>query len=295
MFGYVKVNNAELKVKENELYRATYCGLCRSMGKCTGQCSRMTLNYDFVFLALVRIVLEGREEQIEFERKRCFVHPFTKRGVMKRNPVLDYSAFAAALLNYHKLVDDLADEKGKKKLVAALAKPFVKHSAKKAKKRGLEPLDRKIADGLARLAEFEKKKEPSVDLPAELFGAILGDIMSYGLEGSRARIAYSLGEAVGAWIYIADALDDMEEDAAKGRYNPILLLYGGEIPSKESLSGISIALKNRLYAATDAFDLMDFESESIKNILANLLCLGMPDKIEKIISGIGKEDAKTDN
>jgi len=61
------------------------------------------------------------------------------------------------------------------------------------------------------------------------------------------------------------------------------------------LSGISIALKNRLYAATDAFDLMDFESESIKNILANLLCLGMPDKIEKIISGIGKEDAKTDN
>ena len=288
MFGYVKVNSSELRVKEHELYRGTYCGLCRAMGKCTGQCSRMTLSYDFVFLALVRIVLEGREREVSFEQRRCLVHPLTKRNVMKRNASLDYAAFAAAILNYHKIADDISDEKGAKKLMARAIKPFVKHSAKKATRSGYAELDRRVAEGLERLSRFEAEASPSVDEPAELFGEILGEIMSHGLDGSRARIAYSLGKAVGAWIYIADALDDMRDDCEKGRYNPILLLYGGRVPSAEELEGISIALKNRLFEATDALDLMDFESEELKNILTNLLCLGMPERIEKIISGGGK-------
>ena len=50
MFGYIRPVTAELKVKEYELYRAVYCGLCRSLGKCTGCASKLTLNYDFVFL-----------------------------------------------------------------------------------------------------------------------------------------------------------------------------------------------------------------------------------------------------
>ncbi len=245
----------------------------------------MTLSYDFVFLALVRIVLEGREGDVSFEQKRCFVHPLTKRNVMKRNASLDYAAFAAALLNYHKVADDISDEKGAKKLIAKAVKPFVKHSAKKALKSGYAELDRRVEEGLARLSSFEAQANPSVDEPAELFGEILGEIMAYGLDGIGARIAYSLGKAVGAWIYIADALDDMRDDKEKGRYNPILLLYGGRVPDSEELTGISIALKNRLFEATDALDLMDFESVELKNILTNLLCLGMPERIEKIISG----------
>ena len=294
MFGYVKVNNSELKVKENELYRGTYCGLCRALGRCTGQCSRMTLNYDFVFLTLVRIVLEGRESEVAFEQKRCLVHPFKKRNSMKSNAALDYSAYAAALLNFHKLSDDIADEKGIKRFAARLLRPMVKSSAKKARRKGFEELDGKIKKGLSALSELEKKKEASVDAPAELFGNILGDIMSFGLEGGKARIAYSLGRSVGSWIYIADALDDMEGDAKNGRYNPILLLYGGREPSGEELDSISIALKNRLYEASDALDLMDFESESLKNILMNILFLGMPLKIENIIKMKNKEDNRSE-
>ena len=33
MFGYVKPVVSELLVKENEFYRATYCGVCRAMKK----------------------------------------------------------------------------------------------------------------------------------------------------------------------------------------------------------------------------------------------------------------------
>ena len=213
---------------------------------------------------------------------------------MKPNPALDYSAYAAALLNFHKLLDDIADEKGAKRFAARVLRPFFKGAAKKAHRKSFGELDEKIRSGLSELSECEKKRLPSVDTPAELFGNILGDIMSFGLEGSRARIAYSLGRSVGAWIYIADALDDLESDKKKGRYNPILLLYGGEIPTDDSLEWISVALKNHLYEATDALDLMEFESESVKNILVNILVLGMPAKIESIISGKDRSKCESD-
>ena len=86
MFGYVRAYKPELKVKEYELYRASYCGLCRSMGKCTGQCSRMTLSYDFAFLAIFRFALLGGE--LSFDKKRCLAHPFEKRAYVKDNPTL---------------------------------------------------------------------------------------------------------------------------------------------------------------------------------------------------------------
>ncbi|MBQ8850694.1 MAG: hypothetical protein IJ011_10215 [Clostridia bacterium] len=281
-FGYVRVTRSELRVREYEAYQATYCGLCRSMGKCTGQCSRMTLSYDFVFLALTRLSLLG--EEFGFDRKRCIAHPLRKRSYMKRNKTLDYCSGAAALLNYHKVRDDLSDEGGFKKLSAALLLPFVAHGRKKALRMGLSELDGKISDGLRRLSELEKENRASVDEPARIFGEILGDILSYGIEGDGARVAHTLGASVGKWIYIADALDDWSEDAEKGRYNPFILLYGKERPDEGELDGIKIALKNELCSAEGALDLIDFENSDIKNIVQNILFLGLPSKIDEIAS-----------
>ncbi len=280
MFGYVRVKSPELKVREYEFYRGTYCGLCRSMGKCTGQCSRMTLSYDFAFLALLRITF--LRETVSFEQKRCIAHPLKKRNMMKHTPSLTFCAGAAALLNYHKILDDLSDEKGFKKLRARLVYPFVAHSRKKALKAGLRELDGKIARGLSSLSAMEKEGLNSVNAPAEAFGKILADIISYDLSDTDARIAHTLGLTVGKWIYIADALDDWAEDIKRERYNPFRLLYGDILPSKEELDGIRTALKNELLSAEAAVDLMEFDLPDIKEIVSNILYLGMPDRIEKI-------------
>jgi len=280
LFGYVRVMSPELKVKEYEFYRGTYCGLCRSMGKCTGQCSRMTLSYDFAFLALIRLSVSG--EELAFGQKRCMAHPLKKRNYLKHTPSLAYCAGAAALLNYHKLLDDLADEKGFKRLRAILLRPFLAHSRKKALKAGLAPLDEQIAARLARLSETEHASLTSADIPAALFGDLLGDIMSFGLEGSDKRLTAALGKAVGKWIYLADALDDWTEDAKKKRYNPFLLLYHGALPTENDLNSIRNALKNELYEAEAAIDLMRFENPEIKNLVSNILYLGMPGRMEQI-------------
>ncbi len=280
MFGYVRAYKPEMKVKEYELYRASYCGLCRAMGKCTGQCSRMTLSYDFAFLAIFRFAVSN--EELKIDRKRCIAHPMRKKSYIVSNPTLEYCAGAAALLNYHKIRDDLNDERGLKKLAALSLLPFVSYSRRKALRSGLSGLDSKISGLLSSLSELEGASPDSVDRPAEIFGNILAEIMSEGLSDTDRRIAYSVGSAVGRWIYVADALDDWEEDAKKGRYNPFVRLYGKQSPTREDLDGIEIALKNHLIEAEAALDLVSIEDAGIKNILENILFLGMPRRIEEI-------------
>ncbi len=123
MFGYVKPVRGELLVREEEFYRAAYCGICRSMKKHTGNLSRVTLSYDSVFLALVRM-LYIPDRDFSAEMHRCVAHPLKKRGMLKENPAIEYTARAFAILTYYKMQDDLQDEDALKKFALSAAEPF---------------------------------------------------------------------------------------------------------------------------------------------------------------------------
>ena len=62
MFGYVRPVRPELKCKDFDLYRATYCGLCRCLRRRFGLIAPMLLNFDFTFLALLLWQNAGRPE-----------------------------------------------------------------------------------------------------------------------------------------------------------------------------------------------------------------------------------------
>ena len=201
---------------------------------------------------------------------------------MKRNPSLDYSA-RAAILRIIKF--RYAATKGIEKAISILLKPFSAHMLKRALRSDspLAELEEKIRRELARLSECENQKTESVDAPAAAFGNLLGEIFAFSLPEREAKIAYGIGFHTGTWIYIADALDDIGEDAKKGAYNPFLLLYRGEIPSEAELENISLALKNELFGLEAALDLVDFgENETAKNILYNIIYLGIPAKAKAI-------------
>ena len=57
MFGYVRPFAPEMKVAEYEMYRGVYCGVCREIGRTSGQLSRFALTYDIVMLCAVRMAL----------------------------------------------------------------------------------------------------------------------------------------------------------------------------------------------------------------------------------------------
>ncbi len=294
VFGYVRPSVSELRVREHEYYKGTYCGICHAMGSCTGQCSRMTLSYDMVLLALVRLAMHG--EKPNFLQKRCIAHPFKKRNVMKKNDSLDFCVCASALLTYHKVLDDIADSRAIKRFFIRL---FILPSAARMRKKALgrapeyAALDAICREKLAELSVLERERCESADLTGALFGEILGEFLAFSLEGDTRRIALATGKSLGKWIYIADALDDIDDDIKTGNYNPFVALYGGKKPSQKQAEDIAVALKNELFCATSALDLLDFgENTTAREIIYNILYLGMPERIEKIILALGDSDRK---
>ena len=287
MLGYVRVNAQELRLREYECYRALYCGLCRHMGKCTGQCSRLALSYDFVFLAATRMSLCG--ESLQMKKIRCLLHPIHRRKAVIQSPTLDYCANASALLTYHKLSDDLHDEKGLRRARAAVVRFFMRRAYKKAKLR-YGALDEAIRERLEALSAYEKSSPdyPSADAPAALFGELMASVFSEGLEGANARIASEMGRTVGHWIYLADAADDFAEDKKKGRFNPYLALFG-ENPAENDLENLRISMTAQLMRGERAMLLIDeYTVPELKEIIYNIMYLGLPARADQIIEGMKK-------
>lgn len=294
MLGYVRANVSELRVREHQYYRALYCGLCHRMGKCTGQCSRMTLSYDFVLLAALRLSLTGENPTIG--HKRCIVHPIRKRPTAEACEALDFCADASALLTYHKLMDDLQDETGFKRLRARLVRPFLMRGYRRAKRRRAT-LDAAIAERLAVLSALERDTVQShgADEFAACFGDLMAVVFSDGLEGSAARLAQTIGRAVGRWIYMADAADDFLEECSRGRFNPYRGIFG-EHPSAHALENLRLAMTAILCEAENALSLVDgYPTAELREILANILYLGMPDKATEIINRLAATILENDN
>ena len=89
MFGYVRPVREELKCKDFDLYRATYCGLCRELRRKYGLLAPMFLNFDFTFLALL---LWPAEQRFVPCRGRCHANPLARKEMCPADPALASSS-----------------------------------------------------------------------------------------------------------------------------------------------------------------------------------------------------------
>lgn len=276
MFGYVKPVYSELLVREHEFYRATYCGICRAMKKHTGKLSNISLSYDSVFLALVRMLFI-EDSEFRAENKRCIAHPLKKRKMLSENPALEYTARAFAILAYYKMRDDVSDEGIGRRMLIAPARPILKGGVKKAKIASLEEIVRTKLDEINRLEDL---RCASVDEPAHLFGELLGEIFAYELSGSDRLVLYECGYHLGKFIYAADAAEDYDGDLEEGKYNPYVLMYEGKPLTDENKSSIKCALVLECKKIEGAVNLMPFGTRStIENIVKNIIYLGLVKRI----------------
>ena len=102
LFGYIKPFRPELKIREAEDYKAVYCGLCKELGRSYGLFARMTLSYDFAFMAMLFMALDENSCP-SFEKCACIAHPFKKQCRCTENEALSLSAKAAMILTYYKV------------------------------------------------------------------------------------------------------------------------------------------------------------------------------------------------
>ena len=277
MFGYVKPVVADLLVREHEFYKATYCGICRSMKKHTGTLSNVTLSYDSVLLALVRMAYIP-DLECRTELRRCIAHPAKRRPMLEENEATEYTARAFAILTHYKLLDDISDEKLVKRAAVSLARPITSHAVSLADLSDLEAI---VADRLARITELERAKCPSIDEPAELFGQLLGEIFSYGYDGEARLVSYECGLHLGKFIYAADAAEDYDKDARSGSYNPYVIQYGAAPLTDENRQSIKTGLILECSRIEAAVNLMPFDGKAtIENIIKNVIYLGLVKRID---------------
>ena len=281
MFGYIQILQPELKIREYQCYRGTYCGLCRQMGKCTGQCSRLTLRYDAAAMVLLRMAAQGTQPR--FVQKRCFLHPLTKADVLEPCEETKTVSCIMAALAYYKCKDDLADEKGMVKFRAMLSYPYFAHLRRRARKH-LPRIDEIAQKGMQAFATAEAKAGQSADIPANAFGDMMGELLSYQTEGETRAILHELGKTMGRWVYLLDAANDYQEDVKRGRFNALHALYGGQTMEEQQMHTLSTLLDAELADAMAAADLIDWSGrDDLRAVVYNIICLGMPAQSDAVL------------
>ena len=224
MFGYVKPCQPQLRVCELEAYKAVYCGLCRQLGRSFGPLARFALSYDAAFLALMGMAVAPGEP--ELPPGRCPFNPAKRMAVCRENPSLALAADTELLLLRWKLRDDLSDEGPGKRLFARCGLALLHGPCRKAAARRPE-LEKALREMNEAQARLEAEGCPSLDRAAEPTAKALAGIFSaMSEEPGQRRVLDRLGYLVGRYVYLADALDDLEKDRAAGRYNPLLRAHG---------------------------------------------------------------------
>lgn len=256
MFGYVTANIDALSEDENKIYRGLYCGLCRSLKERHGNLSRIMLTYDMTFLILVLSSLYNLED--EYSDTRCIIHPLKKHCFIE-NDITSYAADMSIALVYNKLIDDWNDDKSlPAKLLANISKNDYKNLWQKYP-RQCSAIEKCLTD----LSDVEKKGITVPDIPANIFGALLAEIFVYK-EDSFTPILRKAASALGQFIYIMDAWDDLESDIKKEHYNPLTSI------SSENVKPILTMI---LSECAEAFFSLPLEKNI--NIMKNIIYSGV--------------------
>lgn len=231
MFGYIKVDQANLLGKEYEAYKGIYCSLCRQLGRDYSVLARFILSYDCAFFAM--LALDLAEKPPCYKQGRCRFNPLKKCSYAGTQTVaLSLAAALSVISAYYKLRDDLLDSPWYKRLVYRLIRPFFAGWRKKAARNYPQ-----IEASVSKMTEDQQTAENSgdcvLDMAAAPTAVMLGEMCAMlteyiplrkELDPVRSRrILGSMGYFMGRWIYLIDAADDYEKDKKHGQFNPFLL------------------------------------------------------------------------
>lgn len=282
MYGYVVPIKAELSQADFCLYRAFYCGICMSTGKLFGQFPRFTTNYDMVFLSVLLHDYTGQE--VAFRNCGCICNP-RKKTVVCQNELFDKIVATNLILAYHKADDDVRDGGGLKKKTA---RRFLRKAYKKAVSI-LPEADEIVSRGYDKLLELEKQNYTGVDRVADCFASSLsslGKLLIGDCTENMQKLLYNIGK----FAYLADALDDVDEDFRKKRYNPLLAQFGGFVNRRQFIEDnraeLTFMLASTVNRAIECFNGMTFTGAS--DLMRNIIHKGLRGKCEELLGSAKK-------
>ncbi len=283
MFGYVTPHKPELKMKHYDAFKSYYCGLCQHIKKDYGDLPRLTLSYDITSMCVLLDALSP--DSTWLYDHTCIANPLKKRTSVQNNLSLKYGATINFLLSYYKLKDNVDDENDlKSKIALCRLRPHLANVPKE-----FDFMQLVIMDDLKKLNRLEKTLNfETLDEISHPFAKLVGNILKlypYPLVGDsdelRAKL-YIFGYTLGKWIYLLDALDDLEKDMKSGSFNPLLVL---DAKDRVQFSIVSCArnCENMFY---------QLPIRRNKELLKNIVTFGMETKYMQVSRGCKKCEQK---
>lgn len=275
MFGYIKPFKPELKFKEFDIYKSVYCGFCKLLGKSYGSVYKLTLSYDFTFVALLGKAIE--QDCPKITKCKCMVHPFVKKTCTSLDDQEMLSS-AAVMMLYMKFSDDIHDHKVFKKLYYKNLQMLTKPAFKKAKERYPE-LYKAFAQTIMKQNDVEKQPNLSIDVYSQPTSEGLAYLLScISQDDSQKRVLSRLGFLLGKYVYQVDALDDLEKDLKNDTFNPYIFQLDRGIDIVKS--DVVCSLNMLIGEIIATYELIEFVR--YKEVLDNIVYFGLQNTVTMI-------------
>lgn len=281
MFGYVQADTPYLFMKDDILYKAMYCGLCKSIATVCGHSARMGLSYDVTFLSVILHNISGND--VKIEKSHCIAHCIRRQPMANVDELTKkLGAFNVALV-YFKCTDDIVD--GDKGTVKRL---WFRKGYRRIKKKYPE-IEKIVRENMEAHSRLEKQKITSLDRAADATAMMVKQFSTLILEDRATEWTEKLFYLLGKWIYLIDALDDYEKDIQKGSYNPFVLCYQKTAKCKADLmqgkTGEEVQYAFRSIFADIRECLENIKFYFNTDLSDNVLLRGLPNVTQKIMRG----------
>ena len=278
MFGYIRPFRPELRIKEEEAYRSVYCGLCKELGKNYGVFARLTLSYDFTFLAILAMGLGQGEPS--FSKVRCLANPLKQCVACRQDKITPAIAAKAMITLYYKSLDQLCDERLFTRLPVYAVFPLFQHAWKKA--RQTEPETERLAAEMMQKQAAAETQQAGPDQAAEPTADFLACVCeSLSQDPVQRRVLHRFGYLLGRYIYLSDALDDLEKDETKKRFNPFLQSCSAEEWKRLSYVPAADSIRGTIAELAKAFELLQLNDW--RPILENIVYFGLKHSLQTIL------------
>ena len=278
MFGYLRPLKDELKMKDYQLYKSVYCGLCRKLKKDFGLFASMTLSYDCTVLAM--LYMSVRNDRCSVKAKRCTFNPIKKCMLCEsEGNAFAFAGAVSVIMSYHKLNDTMNDGGLLKKTAAFFLRLLLLRNYRKAC-RAYPEIDKNTAEMMKKQLESEIA-DKGIDSASEPTARLISELCRHICpSGKDSHVLEVFGYYVGRWIYLMDACDDIERDIKDKNYNPFKKKYYGNIEN-------TMKYCNDVLNMTSARIVMSYELlelNSYKAILDNIIYSGLSAMQKKLVT-----------
>lgn len=267
-----------LYIKDLMLYKAMYCGLCKSIGEACGQMARVGLTYDVTFLSVLLHNMTGTD--IKVEKQNCFEHAIKKRPIAVVDELTKELGALNTVLAYYKLTDDIEDgDKGRGRRI------WFQKGFRRAQKR-YPNLVQIVERYMREQAAAEKSKTASPDMAADPTAYMMQELSDYFLKEKASEATRGLFYGLGKWVYLIDALDDYDKDRKKGSYNPFVCAYGQDDKKRlmeKNGEEIAFLFDTLFYSLRENLAQVSFSFN--RDLTDNVILRGLPNETMRVMRG----------